>query len=278
MREHRHIRFVALNPSIHNMVEAAQQESNALCTNLILVCCHATYTGEADRISTSHLDENAWILKPYQRSNAATGKQSEHHTFLLHILAGLQECKQDPNALLIFSGGRTTSSDRTEAQSYRILSRKLQSETTVLDRVFTEDLASDTYQNLLFSILRFHDVTGRYPADITVITHAFKERRILEQHAVAIRWPAEKIRVQGINPPFSLIELEQVQRGEYENAAKLYAEFPYGTHSETAAKWGDRNWSPGMDRKQSVDADVEALLRWRGGECGKEIFAGKLPW
>ncbi|THW00968.1 hypothetical protein D6D26_05477, partial [Aureobasidium pullulans] len=81
-------------------------------------------------------------------------------------------------------------------------------------RIVCEDAATDSYQNLLFSLIKYYEIKSKWPQMITVITHSFKEARFLECHADAIRWPGERIRVQGINPPFPLLELRDVQRLE----------------------------------------------------------------
>jgi hypothetical protein len=37
-----------------------------------------------------------------------------------------------------------------------------------------EDYARDSFENLLFSICRFKEVTGNYPARVTVVGYTFK--------------------------------------------------------------------------------------------------------
>lgn len=150
-------------------------------------------------------------MQPFQRSNADTLKVGEHETFLAHIQAGMNSLHR-PGTLLVFSGGITTHHQISEARSYlnacnslRLRGRLRQTEAMLkgLSGIATEEYATDSYQNLLFSIIKFWQLTGSYPHSITVITHAFKESRFLELHAQAIHWPAERIRVQGINPPFT---------------------------------------------------------------------------
>jgi hypothetical protein len=58
----------------------------------------------------------------------------------------------------------------------------------------------DSFQNLLFSIARFHEYTGNYPAEITVIGYAFKRLRFLDLHRAALRWPIEQFHYIGIDP------------------------------------------------------------------------------
>lgn len=44
-------------------------------------------------------------------------------------------------------------------------------------RAVTEEFAMDSYQNLLFAFARFHEVTGRWPAKVTVVGYGMKRRR-----------------------------------------------------------------------------------------------------
>jgi len=44
-------------------------------------------------------------------------------------------------------------------------------------RAVTEEYALDSYENLLFSIARFHEVTGSWPEKVTVVGYGMKQRR-----------------------------------------------------------------------------------------------------
>ncbi|OLY81764.1 hypothetical protein AYI68_g4126 [Smittium mucronatum] len=59
----------------------------------------------------------------------------------------------------------------------------------IMGRIFTEDFALDSYQNLLFSVCRFHEITGNYPTRITVVGYEFKKSRFLDFHLKAIKYP-----------------------------------------------------------------------------------------
>lgn len=84
----------------------------------------------------------------------------------------------------------------------------------------------------LFSICRFHEITGSYPAVITVVSFSFKERRFRDLHAKALRWPIDKFDYVGVDPsPSSGFSIEESTRGELENAAKPFETDPYGCHS-----------------------------------------------
>lgn len=66
-------------------------------------------------------------------------------------------------------------------------------------RATTEPYALDSYQNLLFSVARFREYTGRYPSKITVVGYDFKRRRFEELHRAAMRWPNSKFEYVGID-------------------------------------------------------------------------------
>ncbi|KAK5115328.1 hypothetical protein LTR62_001528 [Meristemomyces frigidus] len=250
------------------------------CTELIVVCCHGTYTGTVNGTEDA-LSEPQWTLQDFQRADPRGHRSSEIATFASHIIAGALACHASPKAMLMFSGGRTTSSDRSEAESYAKVLPSLVPRPilqAVLPRMAVEDQATDSHQNLLFSILRFHTLTGRYPSYVTVITHAFKVRRFLEIHGGAIRWPAERLRVQGINPPFTIAEQRETEHLEYEKAYKLFEADPYGMRPPLATKRIARNWRPQAAEGLSKDAVVKRLLAWESGESGSEKFPEELPW
>lgn len=58
----------------------------------------------------------------------------------------------------------------------------------------------DSYQNLLFSIARFREFTGRFPHKITIVGYDFKRQRFTELHRKALRWPPHKFEYVGLDP------------------------------------------------------------------------------
>ena len=103
--------------------------------------------------------------------------------------------------MLIFSGGVTRPSwpSQSEAQSYLRLaldSGLLKNRTNI---AFAEDYALDSFQNLLFSVARFHEVVDRWPEKITVVGFEMKRRRFEELHRKAIRWPTSKFQYVGVD-------------------------------------------------------------------------------
>lgn len=258
---------------------------------LIIVCCHAIFHPDVMDPSfplKSTLDESNWYLAPFQKSDPKTGKPGEHETFLAHIAAGLDALTTGSCAgtsLLVFSGGATKSSltPLSEARSYyhAALNQALAhgqfdggrvEALLEMGRVLLEEQATDSFQNLLFSILHFRQTTGSYPKDIRIITHAFKTRRFLELHGPAIRWPATRIRVEGIDPIMSSIEYEETINGEQRFGYGPWKDDPLGTSELLSRKREQRGW-----QRSAAQHLVEGLE-----DSVRQLFDGtvtdSLPW
>jgi hypothetical protein len=232
-----------------------------------------------------NLSEDQWILQPFSRSDPLARKPGEHDTFITHILTAALTVHHNPEALLIFSGGHTTNSPRSEAESYAVVLRALVTTHPLLFpagvRYALESYATDSYQNLLFSIIRFRHLTGAYPRHITVLTHAFKDRRVLELHGPALKWPRHRLRLHGLSPPFSLDELNHTQLAERDRAYRAFAADPYGVRAPLSQKRLVRNWDP--ERAHvflgfRLEPEVVGLLTWQGGLSGWETYPRRLPW
>ena len=102
-----------------------------------------------------------------------------------------------------FTSGQTRPySTTTEAESYlrvALNSGFIPPEAFPFIRATTEDHALDSFQNLLFSIARFHEYTGNYPTKITVVGYEMKRRRFTDLHRAALRWPQTKFHYIGID-------------------------------------------------------------------------------
>lgn len=85
---------------------------------------------------------------------------------------------------------------------------------TPFSRATTETYALDSYQNILFSIARFHEVTGRYPSQITVVGYEMKRRRFEGLHRAAIRFPVNLFEYIGLEPLATDDEAVQAREGE----------------------------------------------------------------
>lgn len=245
-------------------------------TELVVVCGHATFMGSREDI----MSESRWILQSFQRSNSATGKPGEHETFISHILSATFTVASRPNAFLIFSGGRTAvGSKRTEAEGYEQVHLGLDDPFSIGDRYAREDFATDSFQNLLFSILRFRQIVGHYPQDITVVTHAFKRERILGVHAPALRWPDGHVRLQGSDPPFTRSEWRDTAASE-RRAEGEFVRIPFGASPPLSDKRRARNFDPEVVEKFYADLEPKALqlLRFSNRDDEAMDLPEKYPW
>ncbi|OJJ44417.1 hypothetical protein ASPZODRAFT_153854 [Penicilliopsis zonata CBS 506.65] len=265
-------------------------------THLIVVCCHAIYLG-----GPAHGEsEDEWLIEPFQRGETPTFKQ--------HARAGVELLAQDSSAVLIFSGG-ATKRDRTkltEGESYLNLARDNSffgfADVTNPVNILAETHATDSYQNVLFSLMRFRLHTNRYPARITVVTHDFKRRRFLEFHFPAIGIAAceaeecmansqesrletfIEVQILGIDPPESVTSRASLETGEETSGIGLWRRDIYGVGPELAGKRVKRGWELGMEQDLFVNAGlepaVEQLICWDGGDKGNELFTkmDQLPW
>ncbi|TFY78573.1 hypothetical protein EWM64_g5441 [Hericium alpestre] len=179
-------------------------------THLIVVPGHGIWTGAHDR---EVLDESSWILAPYQRGRGRPEIISEH------ISRGAELAVKDRSSLLVFSGGQTSPlSTTTEAESYHRLALAASAllvdpDGTPFPRATTEPYALDSYQNLLFSVARFREYTGRYPTHITIVGYEFKRRRFETLHRTAMRWPLAKFNYIGL-PLRNQVEEQEASAGE----------------------------------------------------------------
>jgi len=165
--------------------------------NLVMVAGHAVFVGvEYSRWN----DPQQWALQSYHQ-----GVDGVVESFLQHIRLGIKTAAEDPTAMLLFSGGQTrlAAGPRSEGLSYWLIAEAnswfsntsdTKSLLAVRSRAFTEEHARDSFENLMFSICRFYEITGRYPDNITVISYALKRRRFRDLHRAAVSFPEARFR------------------------------------------------------------------------------------
>jgi hypothetical protein len=284
----------ASNPDFTHPDHVIPRRNYSGFTDLIIVCCHAIYLPSAETPNFplhSPLDERNWLLAPFQKSNAQTGKPGEHETFLLHAQAGVSALTVSPDNydleknLLVFSGGSTQrgKTDMSEARSYyhaalaaELAAGNLGGGRThglfTRGRILLEEHATDTLQNIFFSLLLFRRTVGAYPRNIRVVTHAFKSKRILELHAPALRWPEARITVQGIDPVMGVRELDEALEGEEAEGYAAWDEDAYGVGSRLSSKRVKRGWDESVlgEITEGLEDSVMGILK---GEV-----KGRLPW
>ena len=128
--------------------------------------------------------------------------------------ACMQAVADDVQAVLVFSGGytRREAGARSEAGSYWQVAHALGwfGQPEVQDRALIEDRARDSLENLLFSVCRFRQFTGNYPAKVTIVSYSFKKERFETLHAVALGFPQDKVDFVG-TPPLDPVPAQKVR-------------------------------------------------------------------
>ncbi|CAE6414831.1 unnamed protein product [Rhizoctonia solani] len=230
--------------------------SESQLDHLIMVAGHAIWKGGDP---AAYEKDAEWVL------DVAQAGRGNPKAFYAHIAKGGQTRK--PTHL-------------TEAQSYLSLALgagllpSTPSETFV--RATTEDFALDSYQNLIFSIARFKERTGRYPDRITVVGFGVKKQRFEKLHARAIKWPVRSFSYVGVDVA-DQEDLEVAQDGEHKNGFIPYMRDLYGCHDFLAAKRRLRNTAARFHPYHSSAPELADLLDW----CPlsrHQLFSGPLPW
>jgi len=60
-----------------------------------------------------------------------------------------------------------------------------------------QEHARDSFENLLFSLCRFYEITGHYPLKITAVSYTLKQKRFEQLHRAAVRFPADSFHFIG---------------------------------------------------------------------------------
>lgn len=143
-------------------------------------------------------------------------------------------------------------------------------------RTATEEFATDSFENLLFSICRFYEVTGSYPKHITMVSFSFKEHRFRNLHVPALLWPDSQFSYIGVDPdPHTGFNLNRASEGESMNAAKPFRSDPYGCSTPVLQqKRKDRNPFRRTPPYELSCPDMRAILHW----CGPQIIEENMPW
>lgn len=241
----------------------------ATTTHAVVVCGHAIYVGGPNlQPAVAAEQDKYWVLQSFQ--------QGEGPYYMEHIRAGVEIAATDRNALLIFSGGQTRSTNiLSEAQSYHHLATLFQfwGHATVASRTTTEEYARDSYDNVLFSLARFHECVGSFPSKLTLISWAFKRKRF-EHHCMTVHWPLNRLSFVGIGTPDDL-------QSALTSEAKTLKEFNVDNtgYGSNGGPLGKKKMARNPFRRhhgycQSVPS-MTPLLIWTGtGPCPDD----SLPW
>ncbi len=207
--------------------------------NLIIVACHSIYKGKKYEDIYS---DDSWYLKDFQKD--------EPRFYAEHIYTGIKFAEKDPFSVLIFSGGYTNPSapDRSEAMSYLEIAEYQEWPDKCSNRVFLEEYARDSFENLLFGLCKFYELAGRLPEKTTMVSWKFKKSRF-RFHWDTLSINNFKFEYCGVNNPD---DLTAALEGE-KKAISEYKISPYGIKGNLRRKKQMRN---PFNRKFSYDCPI----------------------
>lgn len=126
------------------------------------------------------------------------------------------------------------------------------------NRVFAETYATDSYQNILLSLIQYplftHTVAASrkvypspssstpWPHRLIIVSHAFKQSRFLNLHMPAIAAPVKETDYIGIDPPLDADKLAEVIRGDKLRGYSVWKHDVYGTGDVLRSKRLQRGW------------------------------------
>lgn len=285
--------------SLNSQVEGTSSPTD----HLIIVPGHSVINIDAFGSGREDSDR-AWKLLDYQE------KQGLPKIIASHIETAINISKSDVKSMLLFSGGQTRvdAGPISEGLSYYMYSKIMGwLEDDLLDRVNVEEYATDSFENLIFSVCRFKELAGVYPSRITIVGFDFKKKRYETLHRAAIGFPESAFRYIGIKPDSAAFDHDLAESGESKTyssfQSKMYGCDPAEGHnigSQPSLRGGPRphkaNTEPSSSEivakrfarnpfKRSVPYEVSCselapLLHW----CGPGLFrdydrnSHRLPW
>jgi len=117
-------------------------------------------------------------------------------------------------------------------------------------RILLEERALDSYYNILFSIVEFWRTHAVWPKHLTLVSHAFKQTRLVDGHCAAIGFPLHRVTFVGIDPP-GVEDLDRSREGQVSDKASAMRGVqltmgqweidPHGVGEELARKRRQRN-------------------------------------
>ena len=230
-------------------------------TAAVIVAGHAILKQDAPDPAS----DDAWFLLPFQRG--------EGPCYVEHVRHGVELAALHPASLLIFSGGQTRAEagPRSEAEGYLALARHYSwwGHHDVARRTTLEEFARDSFENLLFSLGRFQQHQGTWPAHATLVSWKFKAARF-DLHRAAIGWPAGRFTFDGPNNP---PELAQAEAAEALTLA-AYRRDPYSTSAAFRAKKDARNPFRRQHPYTNVSHETKELFQHEG----PRHYPGPHPW
>lgn len=245
--------------------------------DLVIVAGHAAFKFTVTAAPDTPESDEWWVLQQFQLG--------EPPFYLEHIRRGVVLVANNPEALLMFSGGRTRpeAGDWSEAKRYReiavsrlwwIPDNLSAKRADVAKRTTTEEFARDSFENVLFGLCRFQQIVGSYPRNVTVVSWAFKAARF-DLHRAVLRFPSVRFRFDGFNDP---VDLDGALQGE-RRALRLFLKYPFGSGDDLADKRAKRN-PFGQHHDYHRCPGMESFFSFldRSEHAEEEKYPDRFPW
>lgn len=149
-------------------------------------------------------------------------------------------------------------------------------------RAVAEDFALDSYENLLFALARFKEVTGRYPLRVTVVGYGMKQRRFTDLHRAAMGLPLGGWKYIGIDDDG---DTAYQYAGELKYGYTPFLSSPSGCHPPLSIKRVNRNPFFRYHPYHTSCPEMAELLEWCPPKRGEvddpsqmQVFEGHVPW
>lgn len=252
-----------------NLIDIYQvKEKDKKIEYLVVVAGHAVM--QLNKLSIADTSDSGWYLLSYQQNQGFPAIISSH------IKKGVELAASDAKSMLVFSGGQTRRDvgPTSEAASYYYLASEKNWISQMTDRVYLEEYARDSFENLLFSMCRFREIQGYYPTKVSVVGFDFKAQRYSELHRRAIGFPPSNFTYVGVKSPPQFDQTRAVL-GE-KDARKSFEVDTYGCNDPALSeKRNKRNPFRRTVPYSMACPEMADLLNW----CGPELFnVDVLPW
>ena len=256
-------------PVVFNALDIYQAKDNdRKIEYLIVVAGHAVM--KLNQMKIADTSDAGWYLLSYQQNQGFPAIISSH------IKKGVELASSNAKSMLIFSGGQTRRDvgPTSEAASYYYLASEKKWIDKMTERVYLEEYARDSFENLLFSICRFREVQGYYPTKISVVGFDFKAQRYTDLHRMAVGFPPSNFTYFGVQSPAQFDQARAVT-GEKE-ARRSFEKDAYGCNDPALNdKRNKRNPFRRTVPYTMACPEMKDLLEW----CGPEQFnVDSLPW
>ena len=289
--------------------------------HLIILPCHGIWKIDSTTNANNYGQlSDQWYLAPFQlegNDHLVFIKQS--------LRAIEELLYDYDRSVVLFSGSQTKvdAGPISEAQSYFVLMKKLVNSATTKDGfeqlthlfdketmlslenivkqldlhniiantlfsngyINTEEYALDSFDNLLYSILRFKEITECYPKSITIVGFGFKEARFLNYHAMALDIPKNVIRYISYDPEPSNYSQEQLNKYfenltymERKNALSLFENDWYAKKEILTKKKNSRNPYKRIPTYEGLKLLHFNDMKSTDEEHFEEYIKGKMPW